>query len=80
MSEKEIQAMNSDTIVEKKDVNLYDKILDLRKFEIENFWKLQSPPILTHVFVQPLLVNFGSNLSKEQPEAAFLHSIKIILV
>ncbi len=39
MPENENQAMTADTIVEKKGVNLYDKILDLRKFEIENFWK-----------------------------------------
>lgn len=32
---------NTDTpkMTEKNEVNLYDKILDLRKFEIENFWK-----------------------------------------
>lgn len=39
MSEKENQATNANMKEEKKEINFYDKMLDLRKFEIENFWK-----------------------------------------
>lgn len=39
MTEKENQITNANVVVEKKEINFYDKMLDLRKFEIENFWK-----------------------------------------
>ncbi len=39
MSEKENQSANANVGAEKKEINFYDKMLDLRKFEIENFWK-----------------------------------------